>query len=104
MSPWESRLGHVSSPAFVDFANAASTGTKMPRTNWNDMAGYEIILPPKPLAAIYNEIIKPSIDRIIAGIYESHKLAALRDALLPKLISGELRIKDAEKIASNGKQ
>ena len=26
---------------------------------------------------------------------ESHTLAALRDALLPKLISGELRVKDA---------
>jgi len=28
---------------------------------------------------------------------ESRTLAALRDTLLPKLISGELRIKDAEK-------
>jgi type I restriction enzyme S subunit len=28
---------------------------------------------------------------------ESRTLAALRDALLPKLISGELRVKDAEK-------
>jgi len=29
---------------------------------------------------------------------ESHTLAALRDALLPKLISGALRVKDAERI------
>jgi type I restriction enzyme S subunit len=30
---------------------------------------------------------------------ESHTLAALRDALLPRLVSGELRVKDAEGIA-----
>jgi type I restriction enzyme S subunit len=40
--------------------------------------------------------LQPSIDRIIAGIHESRTLAALRGALLPKLISGELRVKDAE--------
>jgi type I restriction enzyme S subunit len=32
------------------------------------------------------------IDRIIANIHESRTLAALRDALLPKLLSGELRV------------
>lgn len=32
-----------------------------------------------------------------ASITESRTLAALRDALLPKLISGKLRVKDAER-------
>jgi len=41
--------------------------------------------------------VRPSVDRIIAAIHESRTLAALRDTLLPKLISGELRVKDAEK-------
>jgi type I restriction enzyme S subunit len=31
---------------------------------------------------------------------ESRSLAALRDALLPKLISGELRVRDAEKVVA----
>ena len=35
--------------------------------------------------------------RSIACRRESRTLAALRDALLPKLISGELRVKDAER-------
>jgi type I restriction enzyme S subunit len=35
--------------------------------------------------------------RVDAITRESRTLAALRDALLPKLISGELRVKDAEK-------
>ncbi|WP_084784955.1 restriction endonuclease subunit S [Calidithermus timidus] len=36
-------------------------------------------------------------EQIIGNRSQSTTLAALRDALLPKLISGELRVKDAEK-------
>ncbi len=90
-------LGHVSSVEFVEYTNAGSTGTKMPRTSWSEMARYELVLPPKPVAEAFATQVRPSIDRMIAAIHESHKLAALRDALLPKLISGELRIADAER-------
>jgi len=94
-------LGHASSIEFVEYANATSTGTKMPRTSWNDMARYQLVLPPEPVAAAFTELMQPLIDRIIAGIYESRTLAALRDALLPKLISGELRVKTVEHFVVN---
>jgi type I restriction enzyme S subunit len=90
-------LGHVSSTGFVDYTNAGSTGTKMPRTSWADMARYELVLPPPPVAEAFTRLVRPSVDRIIAGSHQSRTLAALRDALLPKLISGELRVKNAEK-------
>ncbi len=92
-------LSHASSDAFVEHANAGSTGTKMPRTNWTDMARYPVILPPETLAKAYTAKTTPAISRIIASIHQNHSLAALRDTLLPKLISGELRVKDAERIA-----
>ncbi len=38
-------LGLVSSDEFVEYTNAGSTGTKMPRTNWADMTRYEFVLP-----------------------------------------------------------
>ncbi|WP_242426570.1 restriction endonuclease subunit S [Metallibacterium scheffleri] len=85
-------LGHVSSSEFVEYTNAGSTGTKMPRTSWNDMARYELVLPPKPVAKAFAELMQPSIDRITAGIHQSRTLATLRDTLLPKLISGELHV------------
>ncbi len=90
-------LGHVSSVEFVEYTNAGSTGTKMPRTSWAEMARYTVALPPQAVARAFTERLQPSVDRIIAGVHESRTLAALRDALLPKLISGELRVKDAEK-------
>ena len=91
-------LGHVSSVEFVEYTNAGSTGTKMPRTSWSEMARYELALPPKPVAEALTTQVRPSIDRMIAGIHESRSLAATRDALLPKLISGELRVKDAQRV------
>ena len=38
------------------------------------------------------------IANMAEGLREFRTLAALRDALLPKLISGELRVKDAERV------
>jgi type I restriction enzyme S subunit len=91
-------LGVASSDEFVAYTDRRSAGTKMPRTNWTDMAAYPIVAPPAPLAVAYNKVVTPMIARMIAGTHANRTLAALRDTLLPKLISGELRIADAEKI------
>ena len=84
-------LGHISSVEFINHTEAASGGTKMPRTSWQDMARYEIALPPKSLAEEFTALIRPAIERIAANAEQSRTLAALRDTLLPKLLSGELR-------------
>jgi type I restriction enzyme S subunit len=94
-------LGHVSSLEFVDYTDAGSTGTKMPRTSWNEMARYQFALPPEPIAQSFDDVVRPSVERIIASVHVSRTLAALRDALLPRLISGELRVKDAERFADD---
>jgi type I restriction enzyme S subunit len=54
-------------------------------------------LPVEAVAAAFTDYIQPMVRRIVCNIHESRTLAALRDTLLPKLISGELRVKDAEK-------
>ncbi len=84
-------LGHASSDELVQFTDLASTGTKMPRTNWSDISSFKVALPPKPIAAAYTRIIQPMLDRIHANLHQSRTLAGLRDALLPKLLSGEIR-------------
>jgi type I restriction enzyme S subunit len=89
-------LGHATSNEFVEYTNAGSTGTKMPRTSWDQMARYALAMPPEALAAAFTASIQIAVDRIVAVVQESRTLAALRDALLPKLISGELRIDSPE--------
>jgi type I restriction enzyme S subunit len=91
-------LGYVSGKDFVDYANAVSTGTKMPRTNWQDMARYEICSPQRRVAEKFTSLVQSFVKKIHQNIHESRILAAVRDALLPKLISGEIRVKDAEQV------
>ena len=40
----------------------------------------------------------PMIETQLSNLRESHTLAALRDALLPRLLSGELRVREAEQL------
>ena len=76
----------------VNHTDALSTGTKMPRTKWRDIADFEVALPPVEVAAVFTEIINPLVDRIIASIHETRTLSALRDSLLPRLLSGEVSL------------
>jgi len=94
-------LGHVSSEVFVEHTNSGSTGTKMPRTSWTEMARYRVALPNESIAGAFKMKVLPVVLRLLAGIHESRTLAALRDTLLPILISGELRVKHTERIIEN---
>jgi type I restriction enzyme, S subunit len=85
-------LGHASSSEMVDFTNAGSTGTKMPRTSWDELRRFKLSIPPSELAQTFNAAVFPLVQRIQANIHESRTLASARDALLPKLLSGQLRI------------
>jgi type I restriction enzyme S subunit len=84
-------LGHISSAEFINHTDASSTGTKMPRTNWQDMVRYEIVIPPKPIAEFYNNLSSSIVGKIIRNINEYRMLAVIRDALLPQLLSGEIK-------------
>ena len=92
-------LGHVSSVEFVHHTDAGSTGTRMPRTNWNEMARYRLVLPPVSIAKAFDTLIRSSLERIISNIHESRTLASQRDALLPKLTSGELPVRGGVKFS-----
>nr|MBA2556740.1 restriction endonuclease subunit S [Chloroflexota bacterium] len=93
-------LGHVSGTPFVDYTNAGSTGTKMPRTSWAEMSRYPVVIPPRSVAEAFTAETGPAVERVIAVIHECRALAALRDTLLPKVISGELRVSSPQTEAS----
>jgi type I restriction enzyme S subunit len=60
------------------------------------LSHYQLVRPTGQVARRYGECVRPLFARASAATQESRSLAALRDTLLPKLISGELRVKDAE--------
>lgn len=76
----------------VEYANAGSGGTRMPRTSWSDLSKYPIALPGKEKLEAFNKVVKPMMDKLQANIPQIRSLSALRDTLLPKLMSGEARV------------
>lgn len=56
-----------------------------------------MLVPERPVLQAFSHAAEPLIARIVASVREQQTLAILRDSLLAKLISGELRIADAEK-------
>jgi len=84
-------------PDTIDFATRQSTGSTIPYAVWTDsLDTMPIIDSPLEVRKAFNYLIRPILARIPEPYYENNTLTALRDTLLPKLISGELRIKDAE--------
>ena len=86
--------------ATIDFATRHSTGSTIPYAVWTDsLDTMPVIAPPSDVRKAFNRLMQPVLLRIPEPYFESRSLAALRDALLPKLISGELRIKDSARRA-----
>jgi type I restriction enzyme S subunit len=84
----------ASSEAVVAHADATSSGTRMPRASWRDLAAYPVPIPPTEVVAAFDGVVHPILDATVNGVHESKTLAELRDTLLPKLISGEVRLEE----------
>ena len=89
---------YLYSSALVDYAARLSNGAKMPRINWKDLSDYPICIPPESLATEYSQVVIPLFERMVDGIHQSQTLTTLRDTLLPRLISGQLRLNQAQEI------
>jgi type I restriction enzyme S subunit len=81
----------------IDFA-VFNAGSAVPTLNRNHLGSLRFPLPPKALVVSFTEIAVGLMKRKEGIVAETSNLSATRDALLPKLISGELRIPDAEKM------
>ena len=58
----------------------------------------DVLLAPDDVLQAFNRQVTPLFKQILANIHQSRTLAALRDALLPKLLSGEISITDTENL------
>lgn len=90
-------LGATSSENIDRLAHLADGGA-YPAVRPELISATEIILPPENVFAVFSELTRPLVDRVEANKAESRTLAATRDLLLPKLMSGEIRVRDAEKL------
>jgi type I restriction enzyme S subunit len=68
----------------------------MPRTSWSDLAKFEIVIPSKQVSEEFSKFASSMAEKIKLNIRENEKLAEIRDSLLPRLVSGKIRVGEIE--------
>jgi type I restriction enzyme S subunit len=68
-----------------------AVGAAQQNINQGVLKSHAVIVPPAALAKAYSDKVAPWFEQRIKLVEQSHTLATLRDAMLPKLLSGELK-------------
>jgi type I restriction enzyme S subunit len=89
--------GFLKSDLYAEYAEGAQSGSVQANMNAKVIVGASLVVPPIAVMEQFLRAVLPLRQRLVADVRESRTLAALRDGLLPKLISGELRVNDTER-------
>jgi type I restriction enzyme, S subunit len=76
-------------PEFIEIARNKQT-TGLGHVTAQDLKRMTTAFPPDEVLEKFNEVVKPLFQKVFSNLCESQTLAELRDALLPKLLSGEM--------------
>jgi type I restriction enzyme S subunit len=82
-------------PIFTEIARDKQT-TGLGHVTIADLKRLLVTIPEKQVLSYWNEIVDPIVERSFAVIQQMQNLVSLRDTLLPRLISGQLRFPEAE--------
>ncbi|MBI2390490.1 MAG: restriction endonuclease subunit S [Deltaproteobacteria bacterium] len=80
---------------------ARAVGATMPNLNTQILGQAPVLAVPHAVQAAFARVMAPIDDRVVAAREENGALTRLRDYLLPRLLSGEVRVRDAEKLVGN---
>lgn len=69
-----------------------NAGTAVPSMTTDILNNIPVIVPPEGLLLRYDQIVSPMFQALKANNTQSQRLAIIRDTLLPKLMSGEIRV------------
>ena len=81
---------------FFDFMVAGSKGTKMPRGDKQQIMAYQVNIPSNDALCKFNAVAIPILSHMEGNRAENVRLSALRDTLLPKLMSGEIDVSNIQ--------
>ena len=82
--------------AYQDYITGASTGTTRKSASAGVITGFDLIVPPRRLLEQFHKVAEPIRGQINALVKKNANLRAQRDLLLPKLVSGEIDVSEAE--------
>lgn len=72
------------------------TGAVQPKISQANLRSVQVVIPPEHNLKEYNDLVEPLFSVLCANEEECKSLAALRDTLLPKLMSGEIDVSDIQ--------
>ena len=72
------------------------TGAVQPKISQANLRSVQVVIPPERNLKEYNDLVEPLFSLLRANEEECKSLAALRDTLLPKLMSGEIDVSDIQ--------
>jgi type I restriction enzyme S subunit len=85
--------------ANMDTVQQHANGSTFQEISKANFRPIEVTVPASDILKAFDETVTPLFERIVANERESHTLAATRDLLLPRLMSGEVRVTDAARFA-----
>ena len=100
VDPWFFGVGLTGREAEIEALGEGSTGqTELSRVRLGDMS---CLVPPYSIQRKFGQSASQLFERLSSAQQESTSLEKLRDTLLPKLISGDLRVKDPARFLGGG--
>ena len=86
------------SDSYWELVKGREIGTTRASLNAKTLSGFPLVIPPLDIVEIFSSQVSSLRDRVVANTSETETLTQIRDTLLPKLLSGEIRVNDAAEI------
>ena len=80
----------------LEYVQSYKTGTTVSHLGKSDIDRFLFLTPPFDVIKAFSEIVNPLLEEVVNKSKESRRLASLRDTLLPRLMSGELKVNELE--------
>ena len=78
----------------LEYVQSYKTGTTVSHLGKSDIDRFKIMTPPLDVVLAFSERVNPMKEEVVNRAKESRRLASLRDTLLPRLMSGELKVNE----------
>ena len=89
---------YLSTKQSQEYLISLNTASAQPGINQTQLKTFNILKPEKKILEKFDELVAPILDLIFQNCLANNILSDIRDTLMPKLISGELKISDAESL------
>lgn len=78
--------------ASMEAIHARASGTTFPEISKQNFRPLPVVVPPEAVVSAFRDTVDPLFDLLVACVKESSQLSMLRDYLLPRLLSGSVRV------------